>query len=275
MTPTFPSSRSTSSHNIETFLQADETDEAADAADASLGTSSRREFSIESYVKKQPDNTRILLAPKSLTDNNFHQLFRSIEAARIDPNSIVAVDFSMCTKLTGSSLNLLGLQLRNVQQLNLTGCSQLTDADFFHLNLMNNMNLLSLAGCVQLSPQGFKSLSAILDNIGTLDLTGMPQLDDEFLSALKDMHQIRQLVLTGCTGFTNTGLSSVRELKNLETLLLDQCTQLTDESLLKLMPKRTLKNLVRLSLNNCPFITDRGIATLQKAKPQITHISHL
>lgn len=232
-------------------------------------------FADQLKIKTLADNTLLISFPKSSTDDNFQQFFRSTRARTLDLGTVSVISFSMCTKLTGSSLDLLGLWLSNVQKLDLSGCSQLTDSDFSHLDRLNHLESLSLAGCVQLSTQGFRGLSAILDNVKTLDLTGLPQLDDEFLSALKEMHQIQHLVLTGCTGFTDAGLSGLKHLGNLETLLLDQCSQLTDKSLLKLRPRQAFENLVELNLNNCPLITNRAVQRLQAAMPHITTISHL
>jgi hypothetical protein len=116
-------------------------------------------------------------------------------------------------------------------------------------------------------------LSNLLDNVEVLDLTHCPQVDDEILACLSNMHQLKHLILTACTQFTNKGLRELRKLDKLESLILDQCTQISDAGLHNLKSASGLRKLRQINLSNCPLVTQYAVLGLKQGLKGLKHIN--
>lgn len=228
---------------------------------------------INDYVSNETlNNTKIECLPNG--DFKLHlpvitndaQLFEYLvfQCQGYDFSKATELNLSFCTNLTGQTLQLLSKKLPSLRTLDLTGCNQFNDADLVHVAHMANLDNLCLAGCSGFSKQGFEYMTSLLDKLETLDLTGCPQLDDDFLSLLPNMLELKSLVLSGCTGFTGEGLGKIGKegaLGKLQTLTLDQCRQISDSDLGRL---RNLSQLKQLDIRNCPSITQNGINKLRR-----------
>jgi hypothetical protein len=188
---------------------------------------------------------------------------------------VTSVDLTFCKQLSGASLLALSQGLPALNSLNLTGCSQFNDNDLVHISQMVNLKNLSIAGCDGISKAGLINLSSVLDNVDTLDLTSCPQIDDEVLSSLPNMYQLKNLILTACTQFSDSGLRALGKLKKLESLVLDQCPQISNSSLLKIsaISATGFRKLTHLNVSNCPRVTQQGIFSLKQTLPWLRAVN--
>ena len=214
-------------------------------------------------IKALPNGCFNLSLPKSLTDCLLDN-FVSVQSLSIDLSRVTGVNLSFCKKLTGAALGVLSQKFPALNNLDLTGCTQLNDSDLLHLANMLKLKNLSLAGCHGISKTGLVYLSNMIDNVEVLDLMNCPQVDDEIMACLPNMHQLKHLILTACTQFTNTGLRELRKLDKLESLILDQCTQISDAGLGNLHSSSKFRNLKEINLRYCPLITSKGVLALKK-----------
>jgi hypothetical protein len=214
-------------------------------------------------VECLPNGKVHLLLPPT-TNEYLLDNFVSIQSQNIDFSRVSGLSLMFCKKLTGAALLLLSQKFPALNNLDLTGCTQLNDSDLLHLANMLKLKNLSLAGCHGISKTGLVYLSNMLDNVEVLDLMNCPQVDDEIMACLPNMHQLKHLILTACTQFTNTGLRELRKLDKLESLILDQCTQISDAGLGNLHSSSKFRNLKEINLRYCPLITSKGVLALKK-----------
>lgn len=148
--------------------------------------------------------------------------------------------FSQMTKM--ESLTLSHSQIKG------TGLSSLQKMTRLQtLNLSSNPSLTSL-----------KQLAFLKDrpSLQVLDLH-RTSINDEELSLIQDMTQLKILYLDYCTKITNEGLSHIKNLISLESLDLSYCT-FDDEALEQI---KNLPALTSLKLNGLA-ITDKGLKSL-------------
>jgi hypothetical protein len=179
------------------------------------------------------------------------------------------LDASWCTSLTDDSLETLDSSL-HLNYLNVRGCFRLTDLGLAHLQHLN-LKTVNLSGCMNL----------------TLKHVSMPHTLHEFfasdcenvrtLETFSDLSQLRALHLDDCTHIKHikalaplhklqlldlTGCRRLKKLdvldgmRDLEELRLTNCTRVAD-----LTPLRKLTKLHTLHLQECA-ITDESLAIL-------------
>ena len=127
--------------------------------------------------------------------------------------------------------------LKSLQQLYLSGCSQLTDVS--GLSSLMGLQQLYLSGCSQLTDV---SVLSSLTGLQQLNLSGNDQLTD--VSVLSSLTGLQQLDLSGCSQLTDVG--GLGTLTGLQQLDLSLCDQLVDVSELS-----NLTGLQKLSLVGC------------------------
>jgi hypothetical protein len=131
--------------------------------------------------------------------------------------------------------------LTGLQELNLWGCVQVTDAGLAHLRGLTGLRQLDLAGCVQVTDAG--------------------------LAQLRGLTGLQLLYLSLCGRVTDAGLAHLGGLTGLQLLDLEQCKQVTDAGLAHL---RGLTGLQQLDLTECKQVTDAGKKALRAALPGCT-----
>jgi hypothetical protein len=89
--------------------------------------------------------------------------------------------------------------------------------------------------------------------------------NDEALTALAELPNLRALELTDDLNITDAGLESLKDLAQLEMLYIDGCEQLTDASLQHLRKLKRLSALVALGTR----ITSEGIKELKQEIPNL------
>lgn len=146
------------------------------------------------------------------------------------PRLLTQSDLKTSQEKAGPSLR----SLKNLQELDLTACSKLTDTSIVEviqftdlrrlsLSLVTEvtdrslltfaaacrlLEQLSLSHCLRVSDEGFQAASRSLRRLQHLNLAGCNQLTDLTLKALgKECKELRSLDVSMCSGFTMLGVA--------------------------------------------------------------------
>ena|GEM_PF-1202428 len=144
--------------------------------------------------------------------------------------------------------------------LNLSDCSNLTDAGLEHLKSLTSLQNLNLSNC-NLTDAGLEHLKS-LTSLQNLDLRGCGNLTGAGLEHLKTLTSLQTLHLSWCRELTDVGLEHLKPLTSLQNLDLSGCDNLTDVGLEHL---KTFTSLQTLDLSYCRRLTHEGITALKKA----------
>jgi F-box/leucine-rich repeat protein 2/20 len=187
---------------------------------------------------------------------------------------------------------------RNLKEIYLGGCNQLTDSAFVHFKGLS-LSIVSLRGCSRLTSNVIRYLpqTCIEINLSGCSQINFSNFDLDFLENLKNLQKLNlhavqandellknlsmkclkleQLILSSSNPFadnfiTDLGLINLKELKKLQDLNVMGCRLITDEGISKFSEGSF--QLQRLCLGFCSSITDRGIVSISK---NLTNISHL
>lgn len=183
-------------------------------------------------------------------------------------------------------------------EIDLHGCKQITNASVEALlTTLRNLRELRLAQCSEITSQAFLTLPEYMtfDSLRILDLTACDQIGDEAVDKIIDASpRLRNLVLAKCRFITDRAVLSICKLgKNIHYVHLGHCSGITDEAVIKLVEScnriryidlaccnrltdisvqylATLPKLKRIGLVKCQNITDRGILALASPRIQST-----
>ncbi|ERE68333.1 F-box/LRR-repeat protein 20 [Cricetulus griseus] len=164
-----------------------------------------------------------------------------------------------CLGVGDNALRTFAQNCRNIEVLNLNGCTKTTDA------------ILEVARCSQLTDVGFTTLARNCHELEKMDLEECVQITDSTLIQLS-IHcpRLQVLSLSHCELITDDG---IRHLGNgacahdqLEVIELDNCPLITDASLEHL---KSCHSLERIELYDCQQITRAGIKRLRTHLPNI------
>lgn len=87
--------------------------------------------------------------------------------------------------------------------LELSGCSQVTDAVLGHFSKFLNLRYLNLFNCRQISDAGISQLK-FLKALLYLNLGNLSEVTDDGISALNDL-SLERLILSKCSRITDKG----------------------------------------------------------------------
>jgi Leucine-rich repeat (LRR) protein len=171
-----------------------------------------------------------------------------------------------------------GLSASPIEELDLSGCEQLTDACIPHLVKMRNLKSLNLR-YTQLTDAGVAQLASVA-GLRVLGLSST-RISDGCFEDLKRLTNLEELDIVN-TKTTQKTLSRLNELQNLKGLKIGFETTATDLEYLKglthlsklsvsastvsndeLAHLSKLVNLVELDLYGCESLTDAGMIHLQ------------
>jgi hypothetical protein len=96
-----------------------------------------------------------------------------------------------------------------ILNLDLGGCSLLTDEGLTHLAGLTALESLMLSRCERVTDQGLKCLSG-LTGLKILSLNGCKRLTDSGLASLHGLAALQSLYLVGCEGLTDIGLKRLQ-----------------------------------------------------------------
>ncbi|MBS4164574.1 Uncharacterized protein PRO82_001904 [Candidatus Protochlamydia amoebophila] len=181
-------------------------------------------------------------------------------------NEIEALNFSNNTYLTDAHFSALK-DCKNLKVLHLVSCQAITDDGLAHLTPLTALRHLNLSKCRNLTDAGLVHLKS-LTALQHLDLSDCRNLTDAGLAYLAPLTTLQHLNLSGCYHLTDAGLIHLILLTNLQHLNLNWCRKLTDAGLTHLTP---LTNLQHLDLSEWENLTDAGLTHLT----HLTNLQHL
>ena len=193
-----------------------------------------------------------------------------LRCAHLAKTSLKAIDFhlslSLRKSLTDNQLGQLALHCPNLEAINLSNCSQITEVGLGILASLRNLRELSLNN---LNDKQLKELTHYCSKLEVLNLEGNMVNPLEITNeGLKSLTNLRQLRLDNCHKIDNEGLKGI--VLNLQHLEIVNNWFITDNGLTAIAP--FLTNLKRLDLVSCTAITKRGLIAIA---PYLTNLRRL
>jgi hypothetical protein len=161
-----------------------------------------------------------------------------------------------------------------VQELNMTGCSQVSDVGLWAIaRHLLKLRVLNCSGCVQITSVGIRSLSLRLNELTELDLSYCMLMDDICLTVLAGgTWRLQKLSLRGCMKISDNGITRISQGcgSTLLSLNLDGCPSIGE------FGDRGLREiggschvLKELSIDNAKRIEDGGLICLATGCPDL------
>ena len=173
------------------------------------------------------------------------------------------LDLSGCEDVTDRSITDLR-RTRLLEKLDLSFCNQITDASLVALSELRHLRFLNLNWCYGITDVGLRSIGRC-HTLESVSLWSCEAVTDAGVEALARLPHLRLLELPEFAAITDKALLSLSETtRGLEYLRLDHLVEISGKGLLYL---RTLKGLRVLAVRSCPRITTEAVATLQSALP--------
>jgi len=240
-------------------------------------------------VDKAPDTGALLLQlidalPQKMTHLKLTHAASYIGDAHLQSivnrlTNLQQLDLSWCSSVTDEGIRALAesQHMANLQQLNLRWCSSVTDEGIRALaesEHMANLQQLNLSACDSVTDEGIRALaeSEHMANLQQLDLDSCGSVTDEGIRALAEsehMANLQQLNLSGCRRVTDKSIRALAEsehMANLRQLNLGSCDSITDEGIRALAESQHMANLQQLNLRWCSSVTDEGIRALAESE---------
>ena len=177
--------------------------------------------------------------------------------------ALKVLNLSLCKDVTDSSLRRITTNCKNIEVLDLAGCSKITNQSLFFISLLKKVKKLNLRSCRQISDFGIGDLCNISApqtrrSLEDLCLQDCQKLTDESLRhisvGLPNLHKIN---LSFCVSITDTGLKSLSKLHTLQDLNLRSCDNISDIGI-GFLGENGL-NLLSLDISFCANIADSGM----------------
>jgi F-box/leucine-rich repeat protein 14 len=177
--------------------------------------------------------------------------------------SLKVLNLSLCKDVTDSSLRRITINCRNVEVLDLAGCSKITNHSLFYISMLKKVKKLNLRSCRQISDYGIGDLCniSVQENTRSLEdlcLQDCQKLSDESLRHISaGLPNLDKINLSFCVSITDTGLKSLSKLTTLRDLNLRSCDNISDIGV-GFLGENGL-NLHSLDVSFCANITDSGM----------------
>ncbi|EAT39978.1 AAEL008262-PA, partial [Aedes aegypti] len=199
------------------------------------------------------------------------------------------LDLSLCKQVTDSSLGRIAQHLKNVEILELGGCSNITNTAGLSKETADGtpaLEYLGLQDCQRLSDEALRHIAQGLTSLKSINLSFCVSVTDSGLKHLAKMTKLEELNLRACDNISDIGMAYLTEggsaiisldvsfcdkiadqalthisqgLFHLKSLSLSAC-QITDEGLAKIA--KSLHDLETLNIGQCARVTDKGLEYL-------------
>lgn len=146
--------------------------------------------------------------------------------------------------------------------LDLSGCFRLNKVFAHGLTALPNLQQLNLSGCNQVTAPSLIAVAAHCHELQQLTLSDCGKgVNNEVLLALsQNCPKLQRLICARCPEIRGMGVKAVANMRHLEILDLSGCTALTDSMLVHLSALDKAPQLRELHLTQLPKITDSIIA---------------
>ena len=202
--------------------------------------------------------------------------------------SLKTLHLACCERLDDEGLQVLTEVAKNLQNLYLQECDQVTGhglSKLANLDLLHELNVSScevtaetlhafstmpilqslvLDDCALCNEDQLRALSS-LNRVRHLSLRRSHSFPDEGLSRLSFLTALDSLRLEDCVNVTDSGLQALSSLVRLSSLSLSGCRNITHKGLVQALSTLTL--LRSLNLECCRDVTEKGAAEVRRAFP--------
>ncbi|XP_043203874.1 F-box/LRR-repeat protein 16-like isoform X1 [Amphibalanus amphitrite] len=176
-----------------------------------------------------------------------------------------------CCRVSDKGLEQTLDQLHGLQQLELSGCNEVTDAGLWAC-LSARIVSLSVSDCINVADESVAAVAQLLPSLCEFSLQAY-HVSDAALSYFSSQQSAALTVLRlhSCWELTNHAvLNIVHSLPNLSVLSLSGCSKITDEGIEVIA--ENLKGLRSLDLSWCTRVTD---AALEYIACDLAHLEEL
>lgn len=187
--------------------------------------------------------------------------------------AILEIDLHDCKAVTNASVSALMGTLRNLRELRLAHCSEVTDSAFLELPLhltFETLRIVDLTSCESVRDDAVERLIDSAPRIRNLVLAKCRFITDRSVLAIcrlgKNLHYVH---LGHCANITDTAvLQLIKSCNRIRYIDFACCVNLTDTSVQQLA---TLPKLRRIGLVKCQSVTDKSIISLARPKLYCPH----
>lgn len=182
--------------------------------------------------------------------------------------SILEIDLHDCKLITNTSVTSLLSSLRNLRELRLAHCTEISDSAFLSLPehlVFDSLRILDLTACENVKDDAVERIVNSAPRLRNLVLAKCRFVTDRTVQAIcklgKNLHYVH---LGHCSNITDAAvIQLVKSCNRIRYIDLACCNRLTDASIQQLA---TLPKLRRIGLVKCQAITDRSILALARPK---------
>uniref|UniRef100_A0A674CAZ9 F-box and leucine-rich repeat protein 2 n=1 Tax=Salmo trutta TaxID=8032 RepID=A0A674CAZ9_SALTR len=189
--------------------------------------------------------------------------------------NIEVLNLNGCTKITDSTcLSLSNDGCRMLEMLNLSWCDQITRDGIEALARgCNNLRALFLRGCTQLEDGALKHLQKHCPELTTINMQSCSQItDDGLVSLCRGCHKLQVLCISGCSNITDASLTALGlNCPRLKILEAARCSQVTDAGFTVLA--RNCHEMEKMDLEECILVTDNTLVQLAIHCPRLQALS--
>lgn len=192
-----------------------------------------RFLNLKGYPKDEISD--LLKNMKDVFHLSCDQMTDSLIETLVPFKSLKSLDLSDSEELTDYGIAFL--EALNLVQLNISNCTQITDASISQITIFENLERFEMRGNSKVTDEGIKNLS-LLTKLSYLDLSNCTQLTGKGLQVENAFNQLTHLDLSYCN-ISEEDLEILSQFTNLKTLKLVGCENITPEGLqvLKRLPK--------------------------------------
>jgi len=231
---------------------------------------SEQYLKIFSHLKYSITSIRITASSKDKTSDQISKLIALIpdEADRL---KVKQIDFSSL-EINETSMQALSSHFPQIESLNFRSCQINSPIESWIHNIELNLQQINLNGCTGVTDASVKALAKNCPNLQQIYLNGCTGVTDASVKALaENCPNLAWINFDGCTRVTDAPVKALAEnCPKLQTIGLNGCTRVTDASVKPLAEK--CPNLQRIGLNGCTGVTDASVKPLAKKCPNLQQI---
>jgi len=193
----------------------------------------------------------------NLTDVSLEGVF-----VRDLPN-LKELNLSLCKDISDYSMQRIATSCKNLEVLDLAGCSKLTNASLMSISHLKYLRKLNLRSCRQISDRGIEHLCCLYCQqrevvIEELCLQDCQKLTDESLRHVSvGLPNLKKINLSFCISVTDTGMKSLARLPALANLNVRSCDNVSDIGIGYLA--ESSHKLKELDVSFCTNISDGSL----------------
>ena len=163
---------------------------------------------------------------------------------------------------------------QSVLKLNFTDCTEITDLSLDRIgNNFKNLEEVIFKGCDKISLVGIRSLALNCQNLKKISFKGYDIGDSGLRVIASNLVAIEEIDLSGCAKVSDRGLSELGHCcRNLKSINLRGCSSINESGYWALCELEHCTELTEIDLSHCIYLSDVGVVALTKRCPQLQRI---